>query len=687
MPAYGTFTYGGGPYANPSAGNVPASQLNGGQFPLLVIEAGFGFGALADPVTWTDITKYVRSYSINRGRQHELNKFEAGTASITLDNRDGRFSPFNTSSPYYPNVLPSVPIRIRAVWNGLIWPRFRGNVESWTLKWPTALDSEIVVGCVDAMKALNLKRASTMSRYTTTVLADSPMLYWRLGDSAGSVVAADASGNGRAGSASTIDTTGDPWFFGGEPGIVADSDTAFDCGTTSTGTGSGVVQAVIPTVNLSGVSMECWAKARSLGTDPTGVGTSANLMRLYTTGGSSTQLTLNINNSFSSISASGAPYVHFDNGSGTIVNGVAQVLVTGPVIRRADSISVPTADSLLINDGRWHHYVVTSDGTTIRLYVDGKLGMARTAASGAGGGMVNVQAGGFDGVVDEVAVYNFVMSAAQALSHYQAGALPRLNELSGTRIGAYLDAVGWASTLRNVDAGNSQLQPASADSYTRPVLANMQDVETTEAGELFVDAAGNVTFFDRLHTSRPPNSTVSVILGDSGTAAEEPYLLSNVDPTLDDTDIWNEITVTPSGMGAQTVGDTASQTLYGKRTRALTTSQVSPTEAYNRASAELNRYTYPLHRIRSVTFTPMSDPPVLFPAALGFDLLTRVELRRRMSDGSGAMFDQIALIEGLQENVDASKGSWQITWRLSSADDVTFGIFSQSNFGQVVFAY
>ena len=57
------------------------------------------------------------SLSVRRGRQSmmgfkSLEPFRPGTATIILDNADGRFDPFDTSSPLYPNVTPGKFFRL-----------------------------------------------------------------------------------------------------------------------------------------------------------------------------------------------------------------------------------------------------------------------------------------------------------------------------------------------------------------------------------------------------------------------------------------------------------------------------------------------------------------------------------------------------------------------------------------------
>jgi hypothetical protein len=70
------------------------------------------------PTFSQDITAYVREASTHRGAARELERVEAGTASITFDNLDGRFTPFNPASPYYPNILPMRRMRIMATPSG-----------------------------------------------------------------------------------------------------------------------------------------------------------------------------------------------------------------------------------------------------------------------------------------------------------------------------------------------------------------------------------------------------------------------------------------------------------------------------------------------------------------------------------------------------------------------------------------
>jgi hypothetical protein len=128
--------------------------------PTLIIELDLN-DPLATPTWAADITSYVRSWSTQRGTQRELQRVEAGTASIVLDNRSGRFTPMNTSSPYYPNLLPMRRIRIRATWNSVTYPIFQGHVEAWPATFPGGVDQVVTLSLVDGFKVLSLATISS----------------------------------------------------------------------------------------------------------------------------------------------------------------------------------------------------------------------------------------------------------------------------------------------------------------------------------------------------------------------------------------------------------------------------------------------------------------------------------------------------------------------------------------------
>jgi len=114
--------------------------------------------AVLGPVAPTfpeDITPYLRTGDTHRGAQRELQRVEAGTATLVLNNRDGRFTPFNIGSPYFPDVLPMRRIRIRATWDANTYPIYYGFVEGWPVQF-NDVDMTTQVTLVDGFKVLSL---------------------------------------------------------------------------------------------------------------------------------------------------------------------------------------------------------------------------------------------------------------------------------------------------------------------------------------------------------------------------------------------------------------------------------------------------------------------------------------------------------------------------------------------------
>jgi hypothetical protein len=101
-------------------------------------------------LAYADLTSLVLSVNIRRGRNRQLDQFNAGTAQVVFNNNTRILDPLNTSSIYYPYVLPRSPIVIYA--NGT--PIYTGFVEDWNLDYQQANQGRMVARCVDAFGTL-----------------------------------------------------------------------------------------------------------------------------------------------------------------------------------------------------------------------------------------------------------------------------------------------------------------------------------------------------------------------------------------------------------------------------------------------------------------------------------------------------------------------------------------------------
>lgn len=84
--------------------------------------------------------------------------------------------------------------------------------------------------------------------------------------------------------------------------------------------------------------------------------------------------------------------------------------------------------SISLRTGKWSHLAATYSGSELVLYLNGEV-RAKLAGSGAMGtpdariGADGAGAGCFSGLIDEVAVHNRLLSAAEVLDHYRSGAV------------------------------------------------------------------------------------------------------------------------------------------------------------------------------------------------------------------------------------------------------------------------
>jgi hypothetical protein len=89
--------------------------------PIQLVEIQF------DGVNWSDVTIFVQAIRINRGKSRELDRYQAGSASVILDNNQRTFDPNNSASPYYGSITPKKLVRISA--NSII--QFVGEIDDW----------------------------------------------------------------------------------------------------------------------------------------------------------------------------------------------------------------------------------------------------------------------------------------------------------------------------------------------------------------------------------------------------------------------------------------------------------------------------------------------------------------------------------------------------------------------------
>lgn len=137
------------------------------------VHFGFGSGPFTATPSWTDVSAYVRGANWTRGRPSLQATYPAGNGSLLLDNTDGRFYPWNTSSPYTPNVKIGVPVRIRATHNSILYPLFYGYLEDMSAAFPTNTEELISIPIVE--------RSARLARHTVTLTRPEELSHLRIG--------------------------------------------------------------------------------------------------------------------------------------------------------------------------------------------------------------------------------------------------------------------------------------------------------------------------------------------------------------------------------------------------------------------------------------------------------------------------------------------------------------------------
>ena len=122
---------------------------------LLEFDRGrFDFGTFAASTPYTDLSSIVRSVEIDRGRQHLLDHYDSGTATVTFDDSTGSLDPNNALGAYYPNVRVGARLRIRYTDGSTTYDRFHGFVQSYRVSYGHPKGVQVVVTAKDLLSVL-----------------------------------------------------------------------------------------------------------------------------------------------------------------------------------------------------------------------------------------------------------------------------------------------------------------------------------------------------------------------------------------------------------------------------------------------------------------------------------------------------------------------------------------------------
>jgi hypothetical protein len=138
---------------------------------------------LAGPIFY-DITDRVTSVNVTRGKNRQLERYNAGRATVSLNNQDRLFDPLNTDSVLFGNIIPRRQIRVRS--GG--YDQFFGVVEDWNFDYDVSGISTAQIAAADGFSLLAQQTLTggTATAQTTGERVDAilsmPSVAWPLGN-------------------------------------------------------------------------------------------------------------------------------------------------------------------------------------------------------------------------------------------------------------------------------------------------------------------------------------------------------------------------------------------------------------------------------------------------------------------------------------------------------------------------
>lgn len=615
MPAtYGSATYGTATYGTPLSGALPAT---------VAVELGFGSPPGSTSPTWTDVSDRVLldvgDLEIVPGRSPESDALAPRSLRFTLDNRDDRFNPRNTSGPYYGNLKPRVPVRVRVNYAGVTRTLFRGFVDG---GWPQDLlarQEYVTVSALDAAGYL----AQTPAPETAFEVAARG--YVDAGPTPASWLKAQSSGgwidvlSGGSVTASSVFETTDP---------VIDGETA------SYGTAGRDGYGVSQTPNLFAYGDHSLSAHEVLVTA---------WVRLEDQADGSGMVVYELRSRQPAVGGAPVPY----SDCLRLFVGVSAVTFQAGNLEgamREGSTNYDGETPTALMDGRTHFLALwvrlpsagAVDGDA-RLWIDGEeavvgwnyvstTNIAQPDRLGIGGDPYQQSTSTrFAGVIDHVIGWDYVedwvgTTVDQVVADlYDAGRIARAGDTLDERLSWLLDAVGW-DHVGTLDASGIVTRKAYGGGGTALELA--QTIEATEQGRVWVDNEGRVRFSQRSWAwTDPTSSAVQVTFTDNPAELNAgtgfPYLADRSVLVDDDRRLVNVAKVNRQDGRDQVVESPSSIATYGRRNPANLDGLLYSTDKQSRSVAEWIVYSRstPTPRVDRLAFAAHLDAPTLVPAA------------------------------------------------------------------------
>ena len=257
-------------------------------------------------------------------------------------------------------------------------------------------------------------------------------------------------------------------------------------------------------------------------------------------------------------------------------------------------------------------------------------------------------------------------------------------QLSGARCTAILNQVGWPASMRDIDTGSQTLliDPGT----NRTALAALQTVEISEYGASYISASGDFTFQDRALTSSSIGSTPTVF-ADDGTGIE----YSSAKWVLNDNLVFNDASITATGLATQTASDATSIATYFTHSYKQNDLLMDSTAAAkNYALAYVASRKDTSIRCDSITLKDLNTPSYTtgVAAALGLDYFDTITVKSTQPAATGtSTLNKTLQIFGVSHAITVSNWTTRFTCLEPIIDSFILGNADYGKIGVNVLSY
>lgn len=581
------------------------------------LEIGIGAaGAFVDVSADVDS---MASVSTQFGRQSEFSAPNAAPFSVTLDNSStcstgqGSYTPGRqvlydgtTVHPYYPRIIPRIPIRFSYTISGTPYYRFTGFIKSWQPIMVNGMVPRVVIQAADVLDRLS--RVTLQSTILQEYLVDSPSYLWPMTDAVGATTAVEASGN----NGPELIGTPLPTFGSDGPGV---------------GDGTGIL------VVSSGQHL-----AANI-TPPAGA---------YTV------------EFFVNMTSYPSNFVEFFLSGALGIGLSAAGLFGGPAGYSATTMSL----------SGWHHCALTvAANLSCVLYLDAVAVTTSGAGTSVAlspsvdfGDAGNFSTSGLSMNMGYAAIYNTQLSATRIAAHAAAG-LTYYGDTTGARIARMLGIAGLTSANWNLDTGVALV--GSYPQGGKTILQVCQDMATTEGGGavFYATPDGRARFADRNFR----NSTTVAATFDAGADFDGGTFLPSIDDLTLVNAVTVSRSDQSSTLSTQTASNAASLAANLLFASSVTSYATTDVDALNLAQYMVATQATPQYRLPQVAIDLMTATTAgLYVSVAGIEIGDRIRLTS-LDAAAAPRSSMDFIVEGWAETITAD--SYTITFDISPADN------------------